>query len=74
MAQANYQHVGCPHCGWHRSFPGHWSPAQINHAMHVEREQNLNKRLDQTGATHDAKRLLAQRRRRPGGLKPIWAG
>jgi hypothetical protein len=56
----------CEHCGWSRDYPDHWSPAQINHAMMLERELNLERQLNETGGTHDAKRLLQQRRQRPG--------
>jgi hypothetical protein len=44
-----------------------------DHAMMLEREQNLKDQLDQTGGVHDAKRLLQQRRQQPSsGMKPIW--
>jgi hypothetical protein len=67
--KANYQHIGCPNCGWHASFPGSMPPHQIHAELRRMREDILSERFDQTGSTHDAKRLLAQRRRRPG-MKP----
>jgi hypothetical protein len=63
------QKRSCKFCGWSREYPDHFTPAQITHAMHVERELNLEHQLSQSGGTHDAKRLLQQRRRRPG-MKP----
>ena len=67
--RAMTQKRSCIHCGWSREYPDHFTPAQINDSMHAEREQNLSDQLEQTGGTHDASRLLAQRRRRLG-MKP----